>query len=84
MVFYILEAHRALDFGDRVDECAQRIAGQRMIVAAGADVIEFVRLVEPLFGIDALEYEALDFVCRIERVAVPRTRLSSNPGSRSL
>ena len=34
VVLLVLEAHRALHFGGGVDELAQRVAGQRVVVAA--------------------------------------------------
>ena len=37
MVLFVLEAHGALHFSRRIDELAQRIERQRMIVAAGID-----------------------------------------------
>ncbi len=40
MVLLVLEAHRALHFGGGVNEGAQRIAGQGVIVSAGVDVFE--------------------------------------------
>ena len=40
VIFFVLEAHGALDFGRGVDEVAQRVAGQRVIVAAGVHIFE--------------------------------------------
>ena len=40
VVLFVLEAHGALHFGGGVDERAQRIAGQRVVVAAGVHVLE--------------------------------------------
>ena len=40
MVLLVLETHRALHFGRGVDEGAQRIAGQRVVVSAGIDVFK--------------------------------------------
>ena len=45
VVLLVLETHGALHFGGRVDERAQRIAGQRVIVAAGVDVLELAGFV---------------------------------------
>ena len=45
MVLLILEAHGALHFGRGVDEGAQRVAGQRVIVSAGVDVFELAGFV---------------------------------------
>jgi hypothetical protein len=41
-----------------------------VIVSAGIDVIEAFRFVKVLLGVDAVEDEALDLVCRVEFVAV--------------
>ena len=70
MVLLVLEAHGALHFGAAVDEQAQRIAGQRVVVAAGVDVLELAGLVIVPLGVRALEEEAFDFVGRVQRVAV--------------
>ena len=70
MVLLVLEAHRALHFGDGVDELAQRVAGQRVVVAAGVDVLEVAGFVVAALGVEALEEEAFDFVGGVERVAV--------------
>ena len=48
---------------------AQRVAGKRMIIAAGVYVFELAGLVIAALGIGALEQEALDFIGRVERVA---------------
>ena len=69
MILFVLEAHRALHFGGRVNKTAQRIAGQRVVIAAGVHVLKFVRLVIVTFGVFTLEQETFDFVRRIERIA---------------
>ena len=69
MVLFILEAHGALHFGGGVDESAQRIAGQRVVIAAGIDVFELAGFVIVALGVGALEEEAFDFVGGVERVA---------------
>ena len=69
MVLFVLEAHGALHFGRSVDKRAQRIAGQRMIIAAGVDVLELAGFVIVLLRIDPLEQEALNLIGRIQRVA---------------
>jgi len=69
VVLLVLEAHGALHFGGGVDEGAQRIAGQRVIVAAGVDVFELAGLVIGALGIGPAEEETLDFVGGVERVA---------------
>ena len=70
VVLLVLESHRALHFGAGIDERAQRIAGQRVIVAAGVDVLETLRLVIVALRIGALEKKSLNFVGRIQRVAL--------------
>ena len=75
VVLFVLEAHGALHFGGGVDESAQRIAGQRVVVAAGVDVLELAGLVVVSLGVGALEEEAFDFVGGVERVAVLLDRL---------
>ena len=72
VILLVLEAHRALHFGGRVDELAQRIARQRMIVAARVDVLELAGLVIAALGVRALEEEAFDFVGGVQRVAILR------------
>ncbi len=48
---------------------AQRIAGQRVIVAAGVHVFELAGLVVVPLGVYALEEEAFNLVGRVQRVA---------------
>jgi len=56
--------------GAGVDEFAQGVAGQRVIVAAGIDVFELIGLVIAAFGVGAVEEEAFDFVGGVEGVAL--------------
>ncbi len=70
MVLLVAEAQRALHLGGGVDERPERIARQRVVVAARADQFESARLVVMTFGLVAFEEEALDFVGRIEHRAV--------------
>ena len=70
MVLLVLEAQRALHLGRGVDEGAQRIAGQRVIVAAGVHIVEALLLGKVLLRIHALEQEALNLVRGIQRVTV--------------
>ena len=70
VVLFVLEAHGALHFGAGIDEVAERIAGQRVVVAAGVDVFELAGLVIAAFGVGAVEEEAFDFVGGVERVAL--------------
>src|SRR6185312_10671037 len=67
MILLILESHRALHFRGCIDESAQRIAGQRVIVAAGVYVIEFGGLVITTLRVRSFEQEAFDFVGGIKR-----------------
>src|SRR5260221_1669735 len=69
MVFLILEAHGALHFRRGIDERAQRIAGQRMVIAAGVHIVELAGFVVATLGVCALEEEALNFVGGVERIA---------------
>ena len=68
VVLLVLEAHGALHFGRGVDELAQRIERQRVIVAASGDEIEFTGFVICLFSILAGEEETFDFGRGVERV----------------
>ena len=77
VVFLVLEAHGALHFSRRVDERAQRIAGQRMIVAAGIDIFELAGFVIMALGVGAFEEESFDFVGGVERVALLLVRSSA-------
>ncbi len=70
MILFVLEAHGALYFGYRIDEAAQGIAGQRVIVAAGVYVFELASFVVAALSVGAAEQEAFDFVGGVERVAL--------------
>ena len=59
-----------MHFGGGVDEGAQRIAGQRVIVAAGVDVIELLGLMIMALGLDAIEEKAFNLVGGVEGVAL--------------
>ena len=69
VVLLVLEAHGALHFGGGVDELPQRIARQRVIVAAGVDVVELAGFVVASLGVGAVEEEALDLVGGVQGVA---------------
>ncbi len=62
MVLLVGEAHRPLHLGGAVDEQPQRVAGQRVVVAAGRDEVENAGLVVAALGVAAAEQEALDLV----------------------
>ena len=70
VVLLVLEAHGALHFGGGIDKRAQRIARQRVIIAAGIDVLELAGLVVMPLGVGTLEQEAFDFIGGVEGVAV--------------
>ena len=53
MVLLVLEAHGALHFGGGVDKRAQRVAGQRVVIAAGVDVLELAGFVIAPLGVRA-------------------------------
>src|ERR1051325_2871315 len=69
MVFLILEAHGALHFRSGIDECAQWIAGQRVVVAAGVYIFKFFRLMVAPLGVRTLEEKAFNLIGGVERVA---------------
>src|SRR5258707_3363850 len=69
MVFLILKAHGALYFRRGIDEGAQWVARQRMVIAAGVHIVELAGFVVATLGICALEEEALNFVGGVERIA---------------
>src|SRR2546427_1732761 len=69
MVLFILKAHGALHFGGSVDERSQRIARQRVIVAARVDILKFSRFVVTALGVGPGKEKPLDFVGGVERVA---------------
>src|SRR4029077_618940 len=48
----------------------QRVAGERMVVAAGVDILELASFVVAALGIGTLEQEAFDFVGGIQGIAV--------------
>ncbi len=68
VVLFVLEAHGALDFSRGVDELAQRIERQRVIVAAGGNKLELAGLVIYLFGVLAGKQKALDLGGGVEGV----------------
>src|SRR6476659_5151258 len=70
MVLLVLKSHGALHFGGCVDERAQKIAGQRMVVAAGVDVLELAGLVVMALSVGSLEQETLDFISGVQGVAL--------------
>src|SRR5450631_4364994 len=71
MVLLILESHGPLHFGACVNKTAQRITGERMIVAARVHVLELPGFGVMLLGVHSREEKAFNFVCGVERVAFP-------------
>jgi len=69
VVLFVLETHGALNFRRRVDELPQRVARQRVVVAAGVDVLELACLVIAPLGVGALEQKAFNLVGGVQRVA---------------
>src|SRR5258707_5569884 len=65
MALLVLKTHRALYFGGGVNERAQRVAGQRVVVAASIDIFELARLVVGAFRVLAFEKKTFDLVCRL-------------------
>ena len=70
VVLLVLEAHGALNFRRGVDEGAQRVAGQRVVVAAGVYVLEPARFGKAPFGVESGEEEAFDLVGGVQGVAL--------------
>src|SRR6266478_6409149 len=68
MVFFVLEAHRTLHFSSRIDEGAQRIAGQRVVVSAGIHVLEFSSFVVATLRVRSLKQESFNLIRGIQRV----------------
>ena len=68
VVLLVLEAHGALHFRGCVDELAKRIAGQRVIVAAGVHVFELAGVVIAPLRVRSLEEKAFNFVRGVQRV----------------
>src|SRR5437879_3236962 len=75
MVFLVLKAHRALNFSAGVNELAQRIAGQGVIVTASIYVFELSCVVIALLGVFTLEDEAFNLIRCIERIALFRMQV---------
>ena len=70
MILFVLESHRPLHFRRRIDKRPQRIARQRMIIAACIHIFELARLVVSALGVRTKEQKTFDFVRRIQRVAL--------------
>ncbi len=70
MVLLVLEAHRALHFSYGVDETAQRIAGQRVEIAARVHIFELPCLGKTAFRVDARKQKAFNLIRCVQRVPV--------------
>ena len=70
MVLFVLKAHGSLHFRGTINENAQSVVGQGVVIAAGADVFELAGLVKVALGVNAIEKEALDFVGGVQSVAL--------------
>ena len=70
VVLFILEAHGPLHLGRGVDKLAQGVQRQHVVVAARVDELELAGFVVGALGVLAREQEALDFVGRVQRVAL--------------
>ena len=76
MILLILETHGALYFRSGVDEAAQRIARQRVVIATGIHVLEGSSLMVAALGIRSFKQEAFDLVSGIKCVAFVGINLS--------
>src|SRR4051812_32754404 len=70
VILFVLEPHGALNFRSAVDKCAERVAGQRVVIAAGVHVLESLGFVIGALRVLTLEQEALDFIGGVEGVTV--------------
>src|SRR6267154_1159765 len=76
MVFFVLEAHRTLHFSSRIDEGAQRIAGQGMVISARIHVFKFSSFVVTPLGVRSLKQKSFDLVRSIQRVLLALVHLT--------
>src|SRR3984885_7023153 len=70
MILLILEAHRTLHLGRRVDELPQRIARQRVIIPPLIHILEAASLVIRTLGVHPLKQEPFNLVRRIQRITL--------------
>src|SRR5271165_2380966 len=70
MVLLVLESHGALHFGGRVNESAQRIAGQRVVVTASIYIFELLGFMIAALGVSSIEEKAFDLVGGVKSVAL--------------
>src|SRR5262249_20603213 len=76
VVLLIAEAHGSDGIRCGIDELAQPVQRQGMVVAAGSDHLETILGVVLLLGIDATQYEALQLRRHISLKAVLALNLS--------
>ena len=69
MVLFVLETHGALHLSGGVDELAERVERQRVVVAAGVYELELAGLMEDFFRLLAGEEEAFDLSGGVEGVS---------------
>jgi len=62
VILLVLESHGPLHFCGVVDKGSQRIARQRVVIAARVHVLKTAGFVIAALGIEAGEDEALDFI----------------------
>src|SRR5262249_14708315 len=77
VVLLVLEAHGALNLCGGVDEGAQEVTRQGVVVAAGVDVLKLQSFVIMALGVGAFEEEALNLVGGIEGVTIIVVKLIS-------
>src|SRR4051794_25081020 len=70
MILLVLESHGTLHFSRRIDEGPQGIAGKRMVVAAGVDVLQLSSLVIPALGIGTLKQKSFNLIGRVQGIAL--------------
>src|SRR5579862_7566237 len=70
MIFLILKTHRPLHFRTGIDESAQNITGQRVIVAARVYILELAGLVIAALRVGPLKQKTLNFVGGVQRVTL--------------
>src|SRR6202166_3254638 len=69
MILFVLESHRELHFGGRVDESSQWIAGAGGGISAGGGVFERAGLVVDPLSIGTFQQETFNLVGGVQRVA---------------
>src|SRR5262245_39713772 len=70
MIFLVCESHGPEGLGGVVNELAQRITGERMIIADGVDVLELAVLVIAPLSVGSAEVEPFNFVGSVKSISV--------------